>query len=701
VVGFETQARADERRQNFHEMKLDNLVAVILKHKNQFWLLVAIAVAYALRVYLLGAQSLWNDEGTSVALAPLSLNAITNAAAHDIHPPLYYYLLHFWMPVVGNPSAGSGEFAIRFLSVIAGVLTVAFTFRIAYVFFDEEIALFAAYLSAFSAFQVYYSQEARMYIWVTLFASVSVYAMTQMLKRQVVSDQGSVVRNQQSESEVLLSTIHHPLPIANSRRNRSMFWLLYIVATIAMLYTQYVGAFVVVAENIAFVVWLVMAWRDKRPHVKHSVALWVAAQAIVGLATLPWYLSVREQIAAWPSISDALDLPTLLWRVLNVFSVGLTIDAGTALPVALAFGILFFVGWYRKRDANADWVTVSLILWTLVPVMAMYIVSLSRPAYNPKFLLLATPPFFILAARGLSKIYPGVFLQQRHGVTKRRQFRFLFFLIAVLAVVGSFPALRNYFDDPQYARDDYRAIVQFIDSNSRDGDGILVDAPGQIDAVKYYHRGNQPLFLLPRMRPPDPAQTIADVDDMLAKTRRLFAIYYATEQSDPQGIIETRLAQQAFKASDEWRGNVRLAIYGVAPNTRAAPQSLNVKFGNEITLIDYQLDARQASAGDVLNLTLNWRAEQTPSTRYKVFVHLLDANNQVIAQRDGEPVSDTRITTTWHAGETIADNYGIFIDPGTPPGDYKIEIGMYNTSNGERLRIGDSDHLIIGSVKVN
>src|SRR5919109_511127 len=115
-------------------MKLDNLVAFILKHKNQFWLLVAIAVAFALRVYLLGAQSLWNDEGTSVALAPLNLDAITNAAARDIHPPLYYYLLHFWMPLVGNT-----EYAIRFLSVIAGVLTVAFTFRIAYVFFDEEI----------------------------------------------------------------------------------------------------------------------------------------------------------------------------------------------------------------------------------------------------------------------------------------------------------------------------------------------------------------------------------------------------------------------------------------------------------------------------------------------------------------------------------------------------------------------------------
>ena len=85
---------------------------------------------------------------TSVALSQLSLEAITNGAARDIHPPLYYYLLHFWMLFVGQ-----SEFAVRFLSVIAGVLTVAFTFRIAYIFFDEEVAIIAAYSPPFRRFR--------------------------------------------------------------------------------------------------------------------------------------------------------------------------------------------------------------------------------------------------------------------------------------------------------------------------------------------------------------------------------------------------------------------------------------------------------------------------------------------------------------------------------------------------------------------
>lgn len=677
------------------------MIDQILKHKNQFWLFVALAVAFALRVYALSVQSLWNDEGTSVALAQLSLEAITNGAARDIHPPLYYYLLYFWMPLVGQ-----SEFAVRFLSVIAGVLTVAFTFRIAYVFFDEEVAIFAAYLAAFSPFQVYYSQEARMYIWVTLWATVSVFAMTMMLKR---TDGRPTTDDSNQQNKSRQSKIEN----TNSRAKRTLFWLLYIVATIAMLYTQYVGAFVVIAENLAFAAWLIFAIRDQRSEVKsqlssvvgrpssvkHSFAFWLIGQLVIGSLFLPWFLFAGGQLTSWPSISEPLDLSTLLWRVLNVFSIGITLDPGGAILIAIAFAIVFFVGWRRAHDANTNWVVVTLILWTLVPMAMMYIVSLSRPAYNPKFLLLATPPFFILAARGLATIYPGVFLHHRH-TNWRNPFRYLNFAIAILVAAGPLTSLDNYYHDPKYARDDYRGIVQFIDANARAGDGMLIDAPAQIDVVRYYWRGDQQLFLLPRMRPPEPNATRADVDAMLGKVTRLFAIFYATEQSDPQAIIDNRLAERAFKARDEWHGNVRLAIYGIVPNSRGALQAINAQVGDEIVLQSYQLDQREARAGDVLTLTLNWRAEQTPSTRTKVFVHLIDAKGKLITQRDGEPVSDLRITTTWRAGEIIADNYGVFIEPGTPPGEYKLVIGMYRADNGARLRIGDSDHLILGSLHV-
>jgi uncharacterized membrane protein len=689
--------------------------------KNRIWLGIALVVAFALRVYLLSAQSLWNDEGTSIALASRSIEAIINGAARDIHPPLYFFLLHFWMPLVGQ-----AEFAVRFLSVIAGVLVVALTFRLARFFFDEEVAIIAAFLLALSPFQIYYSQETRMYIWVALFAAMSVCAMTRVLER-------SKGKRQKAKAEIQNSKIENrnsDSPLPNFCTGHTLAWFLYVAATIAALYTHYFAATLVLFENLVFATWLVFAWRDSQSVIARSeatkqsqsgrgllrfarndtvwrtLAFWIAAQVVVGLVFLPWYSFAGHQLASWPAISEPFDLLTLLWRTLNVFSVGLSLDGSTAPAIALAFGVLFLIGLRPARGVRANFGISMLTLWALVPVGVMYVVSLSRPAYNPKFLLLATPPFFILAARGLAQVYPGLFLRQRDVPIKRQPLRLVYFTIAVLAAVGVVPSLRNYYFNPAYARDNYRAILQRIDANARDGDGILINAPGQVDVVRYYRRGHQPLFLLPRMRPPVPVATRADVDEMLGKVQRLFAIYYATEQSDPQGIVEARLAEKAFKARDEWHGNVRFAVYGIAPTPRGVPQTVDAKIGGEITLLNYRLDAREARTGDVLTLTLTWRADSVPSARYKVFVHLLDVRDQVVAQRDGEPVGDTRITTTWRADETITDNYGILNDASTSPGNYRIEVGVYRADNGARLPIVSrdgqavGDHLILDTVRV-
>ena len=80
-------------------------------------------LGFALCLYRLGYQSLWYDEGVSVFLAQKSLSALTAHTAGDIHPPLYYYLLHLWIRL-----AGASEFSLAFLSLTFGVLLIALLF---------------------------------------------------------------------------------------------------------------------------------------------------------------------------------------------------------------------------------------------------------------------------------------------------------------------------------------------------------------------------------------------------------------------------------------------------------------------------------------------------------------------------------------------------------------------------------------------
>ncbi|MFZ2362798.1 MAG: hypothetical protein WA040_25895, partial [Anaerolineae bacterium] len=89
------------------------------------------------------------------------------------------------------------------------------------------------------------------------------------------------------------------------------------------------------------------------------------------------------------------------------------------------------------------------------------------------------------------------------------------------------------------------------------------------------------------------------------------------------------------------------------------------------------LDDGQAMArvGDVLQLSLQWRAEQPPEGNYTVFVQLLDAAGQVVAQRDRWPGDGLFPTAALQAGQTITDNLAIPLD--VPAGRYRLIAGLY------------------------
>ena len=72
--------------------------------------LAIVLLSFALRLYTLGDANVWWDEAYSVWLARMPLADVLRITAADVHPPLYYALLHGWIRL-----AGDGEFAIRFL----------------------------------------------------------------------------------------------------------------------------------------------------------------------------------------------------------------------------------------------------------------------------------------------------------------------------------------------------------------------------------------------------------------------------------------------------------------------------------------------------------------------------------------------------------------------------------------------------------
>jgi hypothetical protein len=275
-----------------------------------------------------------------------------------------------------------------------------------------------------------------------------------------------------------------------------------------------------------------------------------------------------------------------------------------------------------------------------------------------------------------------------------------FILATLLMVFGA--TLSRYYADPKAARDDYRGIAQFIAATARPNDAILLVAPGQAEVFNYYYRGDLPRYTLPEQRPIDLAATEQQLNQLLARDK-IYAVYWANQEADPGDFIQGWMNTHGYKTLDQWRGNARLAVY-VMPERHPIGEkadALNAPLGSDIRLQGFRGGKSALAAGEVSQLQLVWQAVKKPSRRYKVFLQLLDATDQVIAQRDSEPVGDGRPTDTWEAGELIQDNHGVLIPPGTPPGDYRRIVGLYDRETGERLRLPDGkDHVALPPVRV-
>ena len=123
---------------------------------------------------------------------------------------------------------------------------------------------------------------------------------------------------------------------------------------------------------------------------------------------------------------------------------------------------------------------------------------------------------------------------------------------------------------------------------------------------------------------------------------------------------------------------------------------LQVRFGESVVLIGYDLEAQRARPGDKLGLTLYWHTLSPVDKSYTVFVHLLDADEVIQGWGDGLPGGGTLPTTSWLAGEYLRDRHDIAIKPEAPSGEYLIEVGLYEAVSGERLPILDKEGQVQG-----
>jgi hypothetical protein len=148
-------------------------------------------------------------------------------------------------------------------------------------------------------------------------------------------------------------------------------------------------------------------------------------------------------------------------------------------------------------------------------------------------------------------------------------------------------------------------------------------------------------------------------------------LIYATEERD---LVIYRLAesQGCLDVGTQLAGGISLECYQVVVSRDAAP-----------------------SQEKRLGLYLHWKAQSKPDASYKVFVHMLDAQGQLVAQDDDIPVVWTFPTDTWQPGQLVVDFHQIPLDARTTPGEYTLNVGLYDEVTGARVaRVDAAGHVV-------
>ncbi|HEX2622733.1 MAG TPA: glycosyltransferase family 39 protein, partial [Phototrophicaceae bacterium] len=304
--------------------------------------LAVILLAAALRLHLLGAQSLWNDEGNAYVQSTRTFGDIASNAARDIHPPGYYWLLAVWRVLTG-----SSEFALRTLSAFAGILTVAFTYALGRRLYSRLAGLTAAALVTLNTFNLYYSQEARMYALLGLWSIIAMWALVMVI------------------------------------RTGRWQWALTLALTNAVgLYTHYAYPAVMIVQGVLFLIWIgaevyqryyppipALSPADtttSQPSNLSSLSLllnYVLANVLTILLFLPWLPTALKQVTTWPSTGQSISFAEALTVIVGWFSLGVTYNL-TQTSIAFSFFLLFGLLVFPEQDGKRSWWRMLVpVLW--------------------------------------------------------------------------------------------------------------------------------------------------------------------------------------------------------------------------------------------------------------------------------------------------------------------------------------------------
>jgi hypothetical protein len=329
-----------------------------------FWsvFLIVVLLSAGLRFWNLSVAPIWQDEAVTRAYAQLDLWTLLTKNI-DNHPPLTWVVQHLWHHINPAPEA------TRIPAALIGTLSVAAVMLFVRDFAGGRSALVAGLLLAISSGHIYYSQDARMYVFLVLGVILAAW--------------GAVGHAE------------------TGRLKAASYSALYITGGAIAIYSHILGLVAMACIGTASLVAAILGKTERW----HPVARrWFVMNLILFVLVLPWLVRLPMVLESFPGLWDQ-DIANARWYIFNMlgFPGAPGILRRLALLALLALiGLCILALWLSSRRA------LALVLFSMLAVFPLAIVGLqvtgvstiiSNRAFTP-----VIPTSLAAAAIGLSVI---------------------------------------------------------------------------------------------------------------------------------------------------------------------------------------------------------------------------------------------------------------------------------------------------------
>ncbi len=606
-------------------------------------LIAALLAAFGLRIWLLGDANVWWDEGLAIWAVRLGWGPMTLWTAADVHPPIYFWLLHAWVQF-----AGESEFAARFISLICGMVTVAAAYPLGKVLFGRRVALLGTVLLAFSRFHIWWSQEMRMYILATLWGVLSLYAMVRW-----------------AQAEGWLET-------DGSQSRPALFGLLFVSATAAGLYTLYLFVSIMLIENAFF---LFLLLRQATPRRLRALGRWAASQVAVVALFLPWLAIALPRMRSW-SVATPFDFRLFIHLYATLLTLGIStfIERYTwlVMPFFLILAATAVLALRRHSSAEVDGAAMDdghaallLSLFLVIPLLVVY--ALTRPRglfYAPKvearYLVLFAPAFYLLLAWSIDVLWRRARLAA---------------CAALAFVTAAFAWTLPTHYAGRYLRDEHQSMVRIIAAYAEPGDAVLLVAGSRYPIFGYYYERlpqgppRPPVYALPQKALQINEENVEDeLKPVASAHRRLWLAEVNAPLQDEQGLVKEWLERHYSRILSFGFEHNALSLFApegavarAIPGNLAPQHPLAVALNSGGELLGFDLPTTEFRPADTVRLALYY-SSPAPDT---LVLDLVDDQGRVLVQRQ------TELPPAVPMGRHAVD---VAIYSHTPAGSYHFEM---------------------------